>query len=200
MRRLLTCLTVTSLALCLAVTACWLRSYGAVDLLDAPLGDRHLVLLSSGYGVIGLEYRHNDHPGEWKLDLRTFDSTALNRPEQFWLRQTYQNRPSFSFNHCGGTLEPGTVESDNGVVHGVYIGPSVELYSCWMTMPYWLVAIVLALPGGWLVRRALHRWQRMRRMRAGLCPTCGYDLRASRDLCPECGEPTVAGQQYASLS
>jgi hypothetical protein len=52
------------------------------------------------------------------------------------------------------------------------------------TFPHWFLALLLAvLPA--LRLRAARRSRRS--ARAGLCPTCGYDLRATPDRCPECG-------------
>lgn len=55
-----------------------------------------------------------------------------------------------------------------------------------LTFPAWLpVVLAGVLPAFALVGL----FRRHRRGRAGLCRNCGYDLRASTDRCPECGEP-----------
>ena len=55
-------------------------------------------------------------------------------------------------------------------------------------VPPWMVAAASGiLPALWLHRRVAP-WRERRRATAGLCRACGYDLRASPDRCPECGE------------
>jgi hypothetical protein len=65
-------------------------------------------------------------------------------------------------------------------------GAGVQLMTA-VSVPYWALALGTTLCGvlsGWWLRN----WQARRRLeRAGLCPACGYDLRASPDRCPECG-------------
>jgi hypothetical protein len=55
--------------------------------------------------------------------------------------------------------------------------------------PFWAITPLAALPAGLIAwRRRVPR----RRVAKGLCPGCGYDLRASPENCPECGRTTVA--------
>lgn len=60
-----------------------------------------------------------------------------------------------------------------------------------IVLPIWmLTALLLIVP----LLRTIPIWRsarRRRRMKRGLCANCGYDIRASHDRCPECGQVTT---------
>ena len=97
-----------------------------------------------------------------------------------WIGGEYHTRPRY----IGRT--PYMLVADRGGVGVIWFSPS-RPGGLTVRLPYAVavpaVALLPALAGLRSRREALGR----RRTRSGLCPACGYDLRASPGRCPECG-------------
>lgn len=70
---------------------------------------------------------------------------------------------------------------DDGVLQFLWDG--LHFHEVDVPLPH-LIVLLLILAAAPALGRV--DW-RSRRPRAGCCRVCGYDLRASRDRCPECG-------------
>lgn len=64
-----------------------------------------------------------------------------------------------------------------------WINPDQRNYA----LPFWLLLIVFAWP---IIPWIKHRRRTFTRI--GLCKSCGYDLRATAERCPECGAVPMA--------
>jgi hypothetical protein len=70
--------------------------------------------------------------------------------------------------------------------------PRSKRHDTAVILPWWMLAVLTGgLPGCWAVQRFRQRLRCDRATASPPCPTCGYDLRATPDRCPECGTTTA---------
>lgn len=67
-------------------------------------------------------------------------------------------------------------------------GYTTSALGAWVYVPLWFVLLVAAMTCFVSLRLA----RRRRRPMLGRCRSCGYDLRATPDRCPECGAIAIA--------
>jgi 4-amino-4-deoxy-L-arabinose transferase-like glycosyltransferase len=183
-RHALTAIAALSLLLCVAVCVLWARSIVTLDAVNytprrGVVGWQGSFTIQSGDGLLTAGYSY----------LKSQDPSDERKRLDYGFKR-YES-PHRSFAMRMSMLWP---------QHGGYAGGFgyVSQYSRYPTTgplvsqagqrgimcPHWAAFAAFALPPlAWRIARV----RRRRRNRHGLCPSCGYDLRASPQRCPECG-------------
>jgi hypothetical protein len=178
-RRLFNILSALSLLVCMAVVVMWVRGYFREDVY-AWYSDRAAQKywhVSSGHGGVGLLRSE----GADRDMLQGFRSNEIGWSHNGVLGVLLHR----DFRRIGQWWFAGF-----GTYHKARSGSSAEVQ--FWSVPYWFLFVLTAVAPALAVVR---RRRRRQRQVSGLCSSCGYDLRATPDRCPECGEAIV--QQVA---
>jgi hypothetical protein len=190
-RRLFTLVAALSAVLCLAVTGCWVFSF------FAPFGQGW----DTSWGGNGDGFQNRLWVAErgslhlLRHDLRVAPVTPSNPghlyhggydPAGRLMLRVAPTRFGFAYrNQVSGFRETTGLRQTRTFIDSQ------------LSIPLWLPTILLALPpAGWLLDRRRRHRQQVR----GLCPSCGYDLRATPDRCPECGTIRAAHGKPAGVA
>ena len=192
-RRLFRLTATVSLLLCTAIGALWVRSYGPLDSASwtrtwrTPEGGAAYrsaqLICESGRLHLTLAWGWADQPGSPFADgvLSEADATGgrsrvlYQRIDRSFAGNVIQLR---DFGGSGwGPLRWRDFSNTK-----LAAGDTNRLL--FVEVAHWLPVVLLAVAPTF----AATRWARRRvQARRGLCPSCGYDLRATPERCPECG-------------
>jgi hypothetical protein len=162
LRRLFTILSALSLLLCVAVCLLWVRSYWVNDSFACAtaVGGSRAVGSNSGHLVL------------MRQSLTAGSTARVTTPTGY---------RSAAAGRDGGSMRPSWSFLGFRYTGLRFFGVVAEA----LEVPYWAVALpTAAFP---LTLLYVRRFRHMRRRRLALCPSCGYDLRATPGRCPECG-------------
>jgi hypothetical protein len=190
---LLNILLATSLVLCVAIIGAWVYSCRYSTALEYMRGETWC-LVQLAQGRVGLTWAR-DYPFASQVKTTLHHARAKPRLAEHW-RWSGMDKGILGFRSGSGQLFVPTegspvLEEFADQTTFVTIGPIAFQFppSQFVTVPLWPWVLLAALLPAW--RLHLHRRKR-RRLCRGLCPICGYDLRATHDRCPECGTPVPA--------
>jgi hypothetical protein len=184
-RRLPNLLTLLSLLLTLAAAALWVRSYWRSDCVNV-WGTAHEFSVESRAGYLSFEASnlYGDGPGVCRLSGPVGRVANERAGMRAWAVYKFLG---FVY---GRDVRPGAyVGLEDKLVRAGVKTPAGNLTRRFWYVPFWAVCVATAAPAALLLRR---RHALRRRRREGLCPACGYDLRATPGRCPECGKLTAA--------
>jgi hypothetical protein len=177
-RRLLNLVTILSLLLCAAVAALWVRSHVVVD--EVTRNEATFVSARSFDGRVEVDVLYYpERP--FRPDRRGWGHERVPRGRNVppaatgWSPVREWRLGPFRYVDA----------SDTGYARsgGLWLGVPYRRAAA----PHWFFALLAGvLPIVWLVER-FGGSRQSRRLARGLCPACGYDLRASPGRCPECG-------------
>ena len=185
-----------SLLLCLATAALWVRSYWRADMIcwvqevsSEPKWTRQWSMRSLRGSLQFSKFNHHDSGVFFDCDTwwgDFWETGRMYRQEAADDIGQWENENELIPTPLWRRL--GLRADDIIFVKRFTPGEGGWVYGA----PCWLAMILSGfLPAIWLARRL---WVR-RRTTCGLCSACGYDLRASKDRCPECGKliPKASG-------
>lgn len=160
----------SQLVLLVGVICVWAWSYRTSMTADwCPAGRRDDIGVSWGYGLVSCHHIHVEPPAMqvvgvvWKL--------APTSPSDRVAGEASWDSVFIHFRHGSFIYATMTFEGFSGR---------------YLQLPFWSIALAASV----LPAFSASRWiRRRRRTRSGRCLTCGYDLRASEGVCPECGTP-----------
>jgi hypothetical protein len=164
-----------SLILCLLILAIWIRSYWVTD--------------TFFWGTAKADHQFSSTGGR------------LIYADAYWPH----GRAPFSLAH-GSTSRKANEWLENpthtdgfrfiGFEYSAQVFPQIDPTVWFFISPFRMIAIPYWTPFALSTLHPLLRFvsqsRRLRRRRRGLCLDCGYDLRASRSTCPECGAAVAA--------